>query len=118
MAGADIFLIASRYEPCGLEQLYALKYGAVPVVRSTGGLDDTIIDYTQNREEGTGFKFSDYSSEALVEALARAISQYLDRGAWEKLMRRGMAQDFSWTRSAAQYEELYQRALARAGQYK
>jgi starch synthase len=112
MAGADIFLMPSRYEPCGLEQLYGLKYGTVPVVRATGGLDDTVIDVKQDPENGTGFKFLEYSPDALFDTLADAVEFYGDRPAWRRLMQRGMRQNFSWDRSAAEYEKIYESALA------
>lgn len=111
IAGADMFLMPSKYEPCGLEQLYGLKYGTAPVVRATGGLDDTVVDYTRNPQQGTGFKFSEYTPEALYEAMSRAVALFSDRDAWEALMRRGMALDFSWNRAAAEYETIYQRAV-------
>ncbi|MEW5723663.1 MAG: glycogen/starch synthase, partial [Thermodesulfobacteriota bacterium] len=114
MAGADIFLMPSRYEPCGLEQLYGLKYGTVPVVRATGGLEDTIIDVNQHPEQGTGFKFRDYTPDALAQTLAAAVDLYQDKEAWPLLMRRGMAQNYSWTKAAAEYETLYQKALEKA----
>ncbi|MEW6263722.1 MAG: glycogen/starch synthase [Thermodesulfobacteriota bacterium] len=113
MAGADIFLMPSRYEPCGLEQLYAMKYGTIPVVRATGGLDDTVIDVTENPESGTGFKFYEYSPEALRLALAAATDMHGRREDWTAMMRRGMAGDFSWAKSAAEYEEIYRLALAK-----
>jgi len=102
-AGADIFLMPSRYEPCGLNQMYSLRYGAVPVVRATGGLDDTI-------EEGTGFKFAEISSQALLDAVLAATQAYGTEG-WRQTMRRGMAKDFSWKTSAAEYSALYRRLL-------
>lgn len=111
MAGADMFLMPSRYEPCGLEQLYGLKYGTVPVVRATGGLDDTIVDVTQDPEYGTGFKFYDYTPSALYQAMAEAVTLFADLTAWKALMRRGMDQDFSWTKAAAAYEDIYQKAV-------
>jgi starch synthase len=103
-AGADIFLMPSRYEPCGLNQIYSLRYGTVPVVRATGGLDDTI-------DEGTGFKFDMYSGAALLEALQQALAAYQDRPEWEQRMRRGMQKDFSWQASAAEYSSLYRRLI-------
>jgi starch synthase len=105
-AGADIFLMPSRYEPCGLNQIYSLHYGTVPVVRATGGLDDTI-------EEGTGFKFAEYTGEALLEAVRAAVRAFADREPWQRMMRRGMGKDFSWKTSAAAYSQLYRRLLAR-----
>jgi starch synthase len=100
-----MFLMPSRYEPCGLSQIYSLRYGTVPVVRATGGLDDTI-------EEDTGFKFRDYSGDALLEALGSALKAYRDRDHWLAMMRRGMRKDFSWSAAAVEYLELYQRLLA------
>jgi starch synthase len=106
-AGADIFLMPSRYEPCGLNQIYSLKYGTVPVVRATGGLDDTI-------DEGTGFKFVDYTPQALLGAIGEALTAYADPVGWQAMMRRGMQKDFSWKRSAAAYSALYRNLLAAA----
>ncbi len=103
-AGADMFLMPSYYEPCGLNQIYSLKYGTVPVVRATGGLDDTI-------EEETGFKFTEYSGAALAEAVGRGVALFADDPAWRETMLRGMAKDFSWKRSAAEYSALYRRLL-------
>lgn len=105
-AGADLFLMPSRYEPCGLNQIYSLRYGTVPVVRATGGLDDTI-------EEGTGFKFVEYSGEALLGAVRAAVREFANRDAWRERMRRGMAKDFSWKTSAAGYSGLYRRMVGR-----
>ncbi len=112
-AGADLFLMPSRFEPCGLNQLYSLRYGTVPVVRAVGGLDDTVEDYDGARR-GTGFKFRDYQARAMMTALRRALDVWRDERAWHGLVERGMAQDFSWDRSAAGYEALYQRLAARA----
>ncbi len=105
-AGADLFLMPSRFEPCGLNQMYSLRYGTVPVVRAVGGLDDTVEDF-DGWSRGTGFKFRDYTPQALLLALRRGIEAYRDRRAWRGLMLRGMAQDFSWDRSAQSYEALY-----------
>jgi len=104
-AAADLFLMPSRYEPSGLSQMYSLKYGTVPVVRATGGLDDTI-------DEGTGFKFQDYSGAALLSAVRDALAAYQDRPRWNAMMRTGMQKDFSWKASAAEYSALYRRILA------
>jgi len=112
-AGADIFLMPSRYEPCGLNQIYSLKYGTVPIVRATGGLDDTIQDFDPERDEGNGFKFKEYSVPALRNAIQRALQAYRDRAVWERLMIRGMSADFSWGRSAAEYLNVYQETLNR-----
>ncbi|MDR2018146.1 MAG: glycogen synthase GlgA [Syntrophobacterales bacterium] len=110
-AGADMFLMPSRYEPCGLNQLYSLKYGTIPVVRGVGGLEDTIIDYTMEPDEGTGFKFYDYTKEAMFDALQRALKVYQDKAAWQTLVKRCMTADFSWERSAKEYLGLYERAI-------
>jgi starch synthase len=107
--GADAFLMPSRYEPCGLSQMIALRYGAVPVVRATGGLADTVVDAA--RRGGTGFAFERYSPYALYGALARARAAFSDRTAWKRLQLRGMQADFSWAKSAQRYVELYERAL-------
>lgn len=109
-AGSDIFLMPSRYEPCGLNQIYSLKYGTVPVVRATGGLDDTIQEF--DGQKGTGFKFEDYSSSALLAALEKAMSFYRQPQAWRRLMQNCMAQDFSWTVSAQSYARIYERLIS------
>lgn len=103
-AGADIFLMPSHYEPCGLNQIYSLHYGTVPVVRATGGLDDTIDD-------STGFKFVDYSGEAFLSAVRQAIAAWSDREQWRAMMELGMARDFSWQQSAKAYSELFRQLL-------
>ncbi len=105
-AGADLFLMPSRYEPCGLNQMYSLRYGTVPVVRAVGGLEDTVEDF-DGWSRGTGFKFRDYTPQAMMLAVRRALETFRDRRAWAGLVERGMAQDFSWDRSARGYEELY-----------
>ncbi len=105
-AGADLFLMPSRYEPCGLNQMYSLRYGTVPVVRAVGGLEDTVDDYDGWRG-GTGFKFRAYTPQALLLAVRRALDVYPDVRTWRGLMERGMAQDNSWAHSAERYEALY-----------
>jgi starch synthase len=100
-AGADLFLMPSRYEPCGLNQIYSLRYGTVPVVRATGGLDDTI-------DESTGFKFAEYTGQALLGAVLAAAEAFSNPALWREMMRRGMQKDFSWKASAAGYSALYQ----------
>jgi starch synthase len=108
-AGSDMMLIPSRYEPCGLVQMIAMRYGSVPVVRATGGLKDTVEDY-QPGGVGTGFVFGGSDAGALTEALRRACVIYGDRRRWVALQRRGMAKDFSWQKPAAEYLKLYQRS--------
>ena len=105
-AGADMFLMPSRYEPCGLNQIYSMKYGTVPVVRATGGLDDTVEAF--DGKNGTGFKFSDYSSAALLAAIRQAIETYRQPKVWQRLMLNGMRKDFSWGTSAKQYVKIFQ----------
>ena len=114
-AGSDLFLMPSKYEPCGLNQMYSLNYGTVPVVRKTGGLADTVIDIDENPTQGNGFVFGDYSPAALLFTLRRALDRYPDPSLWRKMMLRGMRADFSWKRSAQKYLELYQKALGTAG---
>jgi len=104
-AGADMFLMPSRFEPCGLNQLYSLRYGTVPIVRATGGLHDTVIDAAE--PDGNGIKFADYSRDALVSAVRRALELYTDRPRWAGLQRSGMATDPSWDVSAREYVKVY-----------
>ncbi len=108
--GADLFLMPSRFEPCGLNQMYSQRYGTVPVVRATGGLADTVRSYDSATGSGTGFAFDEYSSQALLGTLRWALRTYEDRPAWRRLQVAGMQQDFSWDRSARQYVSLYERA--------
>jgi starch synthase len=111
-AGCDIFLMPSRFEPCGLNQMVAMRYGAVPVVHATGGLADTVHDYNPRSDEGNGFSFSRYDAMALYAALIRATEIYGHNDIWRQLMRRCMTADFSWRSSAKKYVDLYYRALA------
>jgi starch synthase len=107
-AGCDMFLMPSRYEPCGLNQIYSLKYGTVPIVRATGGLDDTIVDYTAHGPDtGNGFKFEQYTADALFGAVQRAITLYKDAARWKQLIIKGMSCNFSWAMSAAHCCRLY-----------
>lgn len=113
-AGADIFLMPSRFEPAGLNQLYSLRYGTVPVVRATGGLKDTVHDFDP-ATGGNGFTFDAYTAEAMLHALGRAVRLWrLDPAAWRKLVARGMAEDHSWTGPARQYWAVYERVLSGA----
>lgn len=110
-AGADLFLMPSRYEPCGLNQMYSLRYGTAPVVRATGGLEDTVQQFNPETGEGTGFKFGPAMPEALTKAVREALRAYRHPPTWERLVRAAMAQDFSWRVSAQQYAALYERML-------
>jgi starch synthase len=112
--GSDIFLMPSRFEPCGLNQMYSLRYGTVPVVRATGGLDDTVQDVDEATGDGTGFKFRAHTSEAMMEALHRALAWYARPAAWRRIQLAGMAQDNSWEASAREYVDVYHRARERA----
>ncbi len=110
--GCDVFLMPSRFEPCGLGQLIALRYGAIPVVRHTGGLADTVRDYEGPDSQGNGFVFQEYSGGALLTALRRALAVFQRPAEWRRLQERGMQEDFSWGRSAERYEAAYRQALA------
>jgi starch synthase len=111
-AGSDMFLMPSRYEPCGLNQLYSMKYGAVPVVRATGGLMDTVTPVDRAKGSGTGFLFSDYSAAAFQKALDQALEAYKDKKLWKTIMLNGMTEDFSWSASARAYLKLYEQLAA------
>jgi len=110
-AGADIFLMPSRFEPCGLNQMYSLRYGTVPVVYATGGLDDTVVDAVEYPDKGTGFKFYKYDVDNFWEAIRNAFDVYAQPEKWQKIQIRGMEQDFSWSRSALKYMELYEQII-------
>ena len=112
-AGSDFFLMPSRYEPCGLNQMYSLRYGTVPVVRATGGLYDTVRNFDRASGTGTGFTFEDYSSRALLDTLRWALSLYENKRVWRRIQAAGMRQDFSWDHSARQYVSVYERANGR-----
>jgi starch synthase len=115
-AGSDLFLMPSRYEPCGLGQLIALRYGGAPVVRRTGGLADTVVEFDPARKTGTGFVFDAFTPEALLAAVRRAASIHRQPAVWKALVKNAMAQDFSWDASAREYGTLYRKALkARSG---
>jgi starch synthase len=116
-AAADIFLMPSLYEPCGLNQIYSLKYGTVPVVRKTGGLNDTVHDWNEYRskggETGTGFSFNDYTGQALYSTLHEAIDTFDNKPFWKKIQRNGMKKDYSWENTAKSYVDLYNKAKAK-----
>ncbi len=115
-AGADLFLMPSRYEPCGLNQMYSLAYGTIPVVRATGGLDDTIVQFDPETGRGNGFKFEEASAAAFFQAIRQALELFPDKAQWGRLVGNAMAADFTWQRSAREYEQVYRRALAQKGQ--
>jgi len=115
-AGSDVFLMPSRYEPCGLNQIYSLRYGTVPVVRATGGLDDTIESFDLEHGTGTGFKFWEYSGGELLHTIRLALHYYSDEGVWKRIQLNGMEKDFSWNTSAAEYAKLYEAARAARNQ--
>jgi Glycosyl transferases group 1 len=114
-AGADMFLMPSRYEPSGLNQMYSLKYGTVPIVRATGGLDDSIEPFDVEHGTGTGFKFYEYSGEALLYALRQALHHYMDERIWKRIQLNGMARDFSWKGPAREYAKVYEAARVARG---
>ena len=108
-AGGDLLLMPSRYEPCGLNQMFSLRYGTIPIVRRTGGLADTVTLFNRETGEGTGIVFEHFDADAMRWALARALELFHDRAAWARIVQNAMSQDFSWTRQAGLYEELYDR---------
>ncbi len=110
-AGSDLFLMPSRYEPCGLGQMHALRYGTVPVVRRTGGLADTVVNFTPRTGKGTGFVFDEYSPDALAACVELALTEYHRPAVWKRIVHAGMDVDFSWTRSAKEYVKVYRNAL-------
>ncbi len=112
-AGADIFLMPSLYEPCGLNQIYSLKYGTVPVVRATGGLDDTIEEWNPQQGSGTGFKFKSLRAEGLWAAIERALAAFEDKKGWRRLMLNGMAQDYGWAQPAREYAAVYKEVASK-----
>ncbi|UCG20014.1 MAG: glycogen synthase GlgA [Deltaproteobacteria bacterium] len=111
-AGADMFLMPSRYEPCGLNQIYSLRYGTVPIVRGTGGLYDTIKPFREARGEGVGFRFDKYDPDSFWRALMEALTIFSQHEAWRQIMQNGMSMDFSWESSALEYLALYEKAWA------
>jgi starch synthase len=113
--GSDLFLMPSRFEPCGLNQMYSLRYGTLPLVRATGGLDDTVENYDPYTGRGTGFKFWEASGQAMIDTLRWALRVYDHPDVWQRLQRAAMAGDFSWARSAQAYVGVYEAAMARVG---
>ena len=111
-AGADMFLMPSQYEPCGLNQMMSMRYGTVPVVRATGGLADTVVDVDEDKS-GNGFVFTNYEAKELLAVITRAVRSFANQSAWKKIQLAGMNKDFSWDASAKKYVKLYQDALLR-----
>jgi len=111
-AGCDLFLMPSKFEPCGITQMEAMRYGAIPVVRKTGGLADTVEDFDPEKNTGNGFVFEDFNSYAFFGALVRALETYKHKKIWQDLMKRAMRADFSWKVSAKKYLKLYERAIS------
>jgi starch synthase len=114
-AGSDMFLMPSLYEPCGLSQLFSLRYGTVPIVRETGGLNDTIVPYNEFTGEGTGFTFKNYNAHEMFDAIKRALRFYREKENWKSIVINGMSQDFSWSKSAREYIAMYEKVLGRKG---
>ena len=110
-AGSDMFLMPSKYEPCGLNQMYSLVYGTVPVVRETGGLADTVKKWSDKTDDGNGFMFKQFTADALLKEVNRALVTFQDKKNWNKIIRNGMKSDFSWTASAKSYIELYRKIV-------
>ena len=106
-AGVDIYLMPSKFEPCGLNQLYSLRYGTIPVVHAVGGLEDTIVDLTESPSKGYGFKFTDFSGSDLQRTIQRSLATYKTPAIWKQIQKQAMKQDFSWKKSALQYADLY-----------
>src|SRR5262249_23555612 len=112
-AGCDFFLMPSRFEPCGLNQMYSLRYGTIPVVRATGGLNDTVVDIRENESKANGIKFQAYSAAALAKAIRKALALFEERELFHRFRLNAMAADFSWERTAAEYVNAYHKALTR-----
>jgi starch synthase len=111
--GADLFLMPSRFEPCGLNQMYSLRYGTVPVVRAVGGLVDTVRPFQPRNGQGNGFLFADYHPAAMLRALQSALAAYPNKKTWTRLQKNGMRADFSWDRSAGEYVKMYRTLMPR-----
>jgi len=114
-AGCDMYMMPSRYEPCGLNQMYSLNYGTVPIVRKSGGLADTVNDYHEFNQQGNGFSFGDFTPYALYTSIQRALTLFYQKAEWMKVVERGMTEDFSWQKSARKYIEVYKKAKSKRG---
>ncbi|MBI4324126.1 MAG: glycosyltransferase, partial [Chloroflexi bacterium] len=115
-AAADFYLMPSRFEPCGLNQMYSLRYGTIPIVRKIGGLDDSVIDLTEDVEQANGIKFADYSAQALAKAIRKALVLYEDGELLAHLQSNGMTTDFSWETTAGSYSRIYGKILAQTNE--
>jgi len=111
-AGTDLFLMPSKFEPCGLSQMIAMRYGAIPIVRETGGLKDSVQPYNKYTDEGTGFSFANYNAHEMLFTIERAVNYYCDAKIWRRMMQRAMSAEFGWAQSANRYLELYEKAVA------
>ena len=113
-AASDLFLMPSLFEPCGLGQMIAMRYGSLPIVRETGGLKDTVLPYNQVTDEGLGFSFANYNAHELLDTVRRAVKLYEEdkEGAWKRMVMRAMRADFSWGASALKYKELYEQVIS------
>ena len=116
-AGADLFLMPSKFEPCGLGQLISLKYGTPPIVRETGGLNDTVQSYNENTCEGNGFSFSNFNAHDMLHTIKRAIQYYHKKAVWHQLKENAMSMNYSWSQSALQYHQLYRELVSRSEEY-
>jgi starch synthase len=114
LAGADFLLLPSKSEPCGELQMYSLKYGTIPIARATGGLDDTIVDFSEDNSKGNGIKFSEYTPDALMAALREALAIYQNPALWELIKNNAMRANYSWVYSAKKYLDLYKVAMGKA----
>ncbi len=114
-AGCDFFLMPSRFEPCGLNQMYGLRYGTIPIVRATGGLDDTVIDLREDAANANGIKFTEYSAPALAKGIRKALALYEEPELFRRFRSKAMAADFSWDRTVAEYVKVFKKARAHAG---
>ena len=113
--GCDFFLMPSRFEPCGLNQMYGLRYGTIPIVRTTGGLDDTVVDIRDNVAKANGIKFMDYSANALAKGIRKALTLYAEPELLHRYRQNAMTADFSWNRTVGEYVKVYQKAQAHGG---
>ena len=111
MSGADIVMFPSKFEPCGIVQMEAMRYGAVPIVRATGGLADTVENFDPKKNTGTGFVFQNYNKWEFFAQVIRALEVYNHKSIWEGIVKRGMKKDFSWDRIAEKYEDLYKKGI-------